>query len=291
MRARELFEQRNTSWQRRPISLEEARTLILRDCKKAWAAYQKNIRGYRGIRADERAPCYQGQTGLDRIPMNSSPALQKLVDQALRSELGSDAAVRGNSIFATGSYTEAAEYDQNNQPYVFFPADTASFTWSKRYDDLILDSITANQWFTFSPLSNLDSYKKFVDLLKQRNISVSSNPVIEMSAELTLHENRSDINLRNIVAQLQQQPASVQDAATESGFWGQLVSLQKRYDKNFLPNLINLNLAQFEPDLFIEKFQPQTGDWTEAVKSRNEIYVKGSYVLVQEPSLLDSVSG
>lgn len=286
MRARELFEQRNTSWQRKPISIEDAKTLILRDCKKAWAAYQKNIMAYRGIHVDKRAPCYQGQTGQDRIPQSSSSELQKLVDQALRDQLGPDAAVRSNSIFVIGSYTAAAEYDQNNQPYVFFPADTASFTWSKKYDDLVLDTIGSDKWFTFFPLSNLDSYNKFVDLLNQRNISASSNPVIEMSAELTLNENRSDIRLRNIVAQLQQQPASVQDAATESGFWEQLVSLQNQFDKNFLPNLIKLNLAQFEPDLFIEKFQPQTDDWAKAVKSRNEIYVKGSYVLVQEPAML-----
>lgn len=90
---------------------------------------------YRGIR-NTPYDAFVGKPRQDRKPKDSSVGQQERLDTALAS--AGFKALRKNSIFATSVGSRAAMY---GQVFLVFPKNGFHFTWSTRFDDLIIDDM------------------------------------------------------------------------------------------------------------------------------------------------------
>ena len=274
MRAAELFEYTpEKGWIRTPVSTEDqAMKTIQSECKHAYQVFtETGLRAYRGIETDAYK-YFLGKTGSDRRPMNSTPAFQQLIDQALRDHLGADAAVRSNSIFVTGSGSHARSY---GTMYVIFPKDSARFTWSTNYDDLIVDQ-AMGRWTDFVPLTQVPVYQKFLDYLEDYP-GLSKNPSVSEFLRYFDTYHSLDWWKNDPRDRLRRMPEPVRAAAKISGF-DKFLDTMTAIGTNAMKNLYDQDLAKFNAKDFIEDFKPQDTDWEQALRSRNEIYVSGEYV-------------
>lgn len=276
MRAAELFEYTpEKGWIRTPVSMEQAMKTIQSECKQAYQVFEDTgLRAYRGIEI-ETYESFLGKTGRDRLPMNSTPEFQQLIDQALRDHLGSDAAVRSNSIFVTGSSSHARGY---GDAYVIFPKDSARFTWSTEYDDIVIDS-SMRKWTDFVPLTQLLSYQKFLDYLEDYPELNQNSAVV---AFLHYFDTNTDYLIwwqDNPISKLSRMPEPVRAAAKISGF-DKFLDTMSNASYGAIKKLYDQDLAKFNAKDFIEDFKPRDTDWAAALKSKNEILVSGEYVAI-----------
>lgn len=286
MRATELFEQSTDTadWKQvTSLTSEQTVNILQIECTRAWGVYkQHRLKAYRGI-TSKKPLRFLGRTHQNRQPMTSPKGLQDLVDQALRSELGPDAAVRGNSIFVTGDSTQALGY---GDLHVIFPKDTARFTWSPRYDDIVLDP-RAKEWSEFKTLSHLPEFQQWLDLLENHPELSRDTDLNQLIHWFETNTNYWDWWRQDLPEKLMGMPAPVWQAAKQSGF----ASFLHPYPHRIL-ELYQLGLAEFSPKLFLDKFQPQDTDWEQALRSRHEIYVSGEYVAIEaEHFLMMAVRG
>ncbi len=79
---------------------------------------------------------FEATSPINRHPKDSSNLLSKEYDEKLKL-LGIEA-LRCNSTFTTGSSNQASDY--GSKVYVIIPKNTAVFSWSFIYSDLVLDS-------------------------------------------------------------------------------------------------------------------------------------------------------
>lgn len=275
MRAAELFEYTpEISWSRTPVSIDQAMSTIQSECKHAYQVFTKTgLRAYRGIE-NKTYESFLGETGRDRLPMNSTPEFQQLIDQALRDHLGSAAAVRSNSIFVTGSSGHASGY---GNLYVIFPTDSARFTWSTRYDDIVIDS-RMRDWTDFVPLTQMMSYQKFLDYLEDYPELNQNSAVVEFLDYFGPNTDYLDWWKYDPMSWLSRMPEPAREAAKSSGFDKFLYTMSKTY--RTIKKLYDQGLAKFNPERFIDDFKPRDTNWAAAVKSKNEILVSGKYVAV-----------
>lgn len=276
MRAAELFEYTpEKGWIRTPVSMDQAMKTIQSECKQAYQVFaETGLRAYRGIETDTYES-FLGKTGRDRLPMNSTPEFQQLIDQALRDYLGSNAAVRSNSIFVTGSSFHASGY---GSLYIIFPKDSARFTWSTEYDDIVIDS-SMKKWTDFVPLIQLSAYQKFLDYLEDYP-ELAKNPVV---TEFLRYFDTTPDYLNwwqyDPMSKLLRMPEPVKAAAKISGF-DQFLDTMSNASYGVIKKLYDQDLAKFNPRRFIDDFKPRDTDWAAALKSKNEILVSGEYVAI-----------
>lgn len=272
MRVRELFEQSTDTadWKQvTSLSPEQTVNILQIECTHTWGVYkQHGLKAYRGI-TSKKPLRFLGRTSQNRQPMTSPKGLQDLVDQVLRSELGPDAAVRGNSIFVTGSSPQALGY---GNLHVIFPKDTARFTWSPRYDDIVLNS-RAKEWSEIKTLSHLPAFQQWLDLLEDHPELSRDTDLNQLIHWFETNTNYWDWWRQDLLQELRSMPAPVWQAAEQSGFASFLRPLPLR-----ILDLYQLGLAEFSPELFLDKFRPQDTNWEQALRSRHEIYVSGEYV-------------
>lgn len=285
MRYTELIEQATA---KEVLTISEAWEIMQSECKNAvQAAFpppgQQPQIAYRGTRNKHSPDIFLGASVAGRTPKNSTELFQQMVDQALMNYLGSDAAVRSNSIFVTSSLVQASLYGP--KLYVIFPFDSAAITWSDTISDLVIDQEIEN-WTEFLPMTDLPAYQKFLQLVNQ-------NP-----------ELREDENLNHVIAFLQNRrdytdwahssdwkyiwylwlnlPAAAHAAGKQSRLVEVLTMIDRAsWYKIKINYLYFVGLAKFNQDLFIDRFSPQTGDWREALFSENEVYVRGKYVAIE----------
>lgn len=276
MRVAELFEQTTDAvdWkQKAPLTTAQAVHIIQTECQAALQVYEnQGLRAYRGITSSQPL-IFLGKTSQRRMPMNSSYLLQDLTDQTLRSQLGSDAAVRSNSIFTTGRSDHAMGY---GIPYVIFPKDTARFTWSPQLGDLVLD-IDATHWTRFNSVSQLPMWRMFLALLKQHPELAGNTLLNQLIKFCETDTDYFQWYRQDLPRQLQKLPAPVWAAAEQSGFVDWLHSLGRIR----MADLYRQGLAEFSAEQFLNRFQPRDDDWAQALQSGHEIYVSGQYVAIQ----------
>lgn len=278
MRASELIEQTTpTEGSKTPLGIYEAWDLVKTQCTNAYDVFEQTKRvAYRGL--DGAPAAFLGRSRITRKPMNTDAEFQRITDQALTEYLGQGAAVRGNSIFVSGSRNSASGY---GQLFVIFPKDTATFTWSSKYDDLILDP-KMMQWSDVIPLPKMKFYQDFLDELEQY-------PELAKNQELTDLIHLFDTNLdygawwvNRTLDAVDSLPVEVKQAAQKTGFDMFLTAVRRKQNhESVMKSFYNLGLIKFNPRKFIRDFDPQTGDWEQALKSRNEIYVSGEYVAIR----------
>lgn len=87
---------------------------------------------YRGVKSEESV--FEGRSREDRTPKDSNKAVSAMLDLML-DQLGVSA-LRGNSIYATSSYSQASNYGWN--VYIIFPKNGFDFLATNQRD-LILD--------------------------------------------------------------------------------------------------------------------------------------------------------
>lgn len=282
MRAAELFEQApEKGWIQTPISLDQAMKTIQAECKHAYQIFtETGLKAYRGT--DSAHKYFLGKTGVDRQPMNSSVRFQQMTDDALIDYLGPNAAVRSNSIFVTGRGSQASGY---GRLYVIFPKDTARFTWSPEYDDIVIDGKMWN-WSKFESLTSLPAYQKFLDYLEEYPELRQSKELSSILNYFDTKTNYSEWWTHKFPEQLQKMPPQVWEAARKSGFADFLYFLSDLYNFKNIVKLYDIKLAKFDPDLFIKDFKPWDTNWKAALASGNEILVSGEYVAVDAVELV-----
>ena len=276
MRVTELFEQTTDAvdWtQKEPLTTEQAVHIVQTECQAALRVYEnQGLKAYRGINSQQPL-MFLGKTSQRRRPMNSSDLLQNLADQALRSQLGSDAAVRSNSIFTTGRSDHAMGY---GKPYVIFPKDTARFTWSPWLADLVLDADAAN-WTKFNSVSRLPMWQLFLAELGQHPELAGNTLLNQLIKFCETDTDYFQWYQQDLPSQMRKLPAPVWEAATQSGFRDFLYSLHRLR----MQDLYRLGLAEFSAEWFLTRFQPRNDDWAQALQSGHEIYVSGQYVAME----------
>jgi len=121
---------------------------VKNECGKFYNACKKvNKVLFRGIR-NERPPVFVSTSIEGRRPKDSNEIATIKFD-TFAEQLGIRA-LRSNSIFATTQKSQAKEYGY--YLYNIFPKDTADFSWSMKYSDIVLvpymlDSCTSIQLF------------------------------------------------------------------------------------------------------------------------------------------------
>ena len=283
MRYRELIEQVPT---KQALTINEAWDIMQSHCTNAvQVAFPSRGRrpqiAYRGTKNRSGPDIFLGASVSNRTPKDSSEQFQQIVDQALINYLGSDAAVRSNSIFVTSSLEQARMY--GSKIYVIFPFDSAAITWSDSISDLVVEN-EIKSWTEFVPMSELPAYQKFLQLIEQ-------NPEINQDKNLnqlnvffqTRRDYMSWSELPTWKLMWINLPAEAHAAGNQSGLTEVLTKIGNlSWHRIRINYLYKIGLAKFNESKFIEQFAPQTGDWSQALFSENEIYVRGEYVAIEE---------
>lgn len=127
-----------------PIKMTNFFNGLLKNCKQILAVY-KTLNAnednseqlkflFRGIKGQNSDALY-GKPFLDRKPKDSPKSADMLFNMAMKNA-GFEAR-RDNSSFVSGNDSHAGGY---GNLYIMFPVDGFNFTWSKKYDDLVLPS-------------------------------------------------------------------------------------------------------------------------------------------------------
>lgn len=117
-----------------PVDREIVRKLITENCAPFLAQWNHKQFLYRGLNDAvaigdiDTAGYVIKSVRADRRPLDSTPRVQSLFDQT--AQHSGFAAVRANSLFATGDVTTAAVYDRHRRARVVFPIGAYDFTWS-----------------------------------------------------------------------------------------------------------------------------------------------------------------
>lgn len=107
-------------------------TMIEKECGEFLKAVKSTKRFlYRGMRGNE--PVLIGYPHEDRAAKDTKEVTQKLFDDLLT--LANFKAKRSNSIFTTGSRSQARNY--GDSVYIIFPKDGYNFTWTPQHEDWI----------------------------------------------------------------------------------------------------------------------------------------------------------
>lgn len=114
--------------------LQQAVIYIEKHCKQALVDIKKARKFI--FRGSEHAhnDIYIANPRTDRQPVDTKPFIQEIIDSYLIT--AGFTAVRGNSVFCTGSLSAAEGY---GGAYMIFPLDGFKFTWSTKHDDWIPD--------------------------------------------------------------------------------------------------------------------------------------------------------
>lgn len=152
------------------LKANHAAEIIQASCTNAYKVFvNTGLKAYRGSAG--HSEFFWGTTGEGRSPQNSSLLLQQITDKALKDHLGPQAAVRSNSIFATGDDMIASSFGGPwGELYVIFPFDTAKFTWSPNYDDLVLDSVMSH-WSLINTKSDPNWHQYSIEKLYRLNLA------------------------------------------------------------------------------------------------------------------------
>ena len=177
--------------------------VIQKECSQAIAVYkQVNNVLFRGSR---NAPiAYKGRSWEQRKTRDSDPRGQELFDAAL-TKMGITA-IRSNSIFTTGSQSQADTY---GEIYMIFPKNGFQFSWSRFDPDIVIDGPweLMNEKVIEKLRSDIDKFltkkdpnrKDFFDLDYWIDVKGFDNTVTELKrigypkAELITKENIVDV--------------------------------------------------------------------------------------------------
>lgn len=136
--------------------------LIQKDCSEyAQAVIATGKVLYRGS-GNTSMPAYVARSRSNRSPDNTPLSIQKGFDKLLSSQ--GFTALRGNSIFTTSRQLQAARY---GEPYIIFPKNGFSFTWSPKVPDFYHELIEEHEiptWSEFVSHYSQDTSSIYVDL-------------------------------------------------------------------------------------------------------------------------------
>ena len=237
--------------QKTPLSMDDNTQEIINKIKQECAGYiqeatKANGWLYRGI-SKRTGPdlAFHGSSRTNREPKDSDAAAQKLFDYAL-DHLGFRA-LRGNSIFCTGSIDQAMAY---GNPYVIFPVDGKSAFTYTRDSDIVLDDVSNIR--PFDDFEYRKWYNKFEASVRKHVETVRADSIIN-DIRMDRHDPIKTINDVN----------SMFDELQELGVDGLLLDIQIG---DFL------NFAEFQ-----EYFQPQQTNLSTAIQKNVEVLIAGEY--------------
>lgn len=215
------------------------------ECKQALSAMRSTkTLLYRGMSGDSHQMI--GHPRTDRYPRDSSASMQKAFDYAL-SKMGFKA-LRSNSIFTTTSYSQASSY--GNGVFIIIPKDGFKFTWSPKHGDLILYELPLK---TLALAADLKEYLAWFNYyLKPYKTNVSQ------SDASTLDE------LKEVILD------AIDNAAYHGMDEATADRLRQELEDDPPERLVN-------PEVILKKFKPTNKDFKAALKSENEIIIKGDY--------------
>ena len=235
----------------KPVKMNNMFAGLQKHCKQIIKVYKelnndkftKQLFLYRGIRSREDA--VYGKPFEKRKPKDSASDLDDLLNTSMK-DMGFEAR-RDNSMFVTGAKGHASGYGYD--VYIMFPVDGFTYTWSKTTADLILDN------------------GKRIDLLDQTALNyvretieqaALDNPEVKEIFPYPSSLFTQGYNFQNDVAQVKNAVA------------------RKLLPKELAEAVDNL----ITNDSIQEHFQFTDEGLFEAITSRKEIYMLGSYYAV-----------
>ena len=228
------------------------------DCAGYIQAFKKSHQPlYRGMADVGKVAIGRGYQ--KRRPLDSDIDETQLFDQAL-TQLGI-AAQRGNSIFTSGDIQQANSY---GHIYVIVPKDTATFSWSKRVDDLTLHhGDLADNGVIYWPAS---VYK----LIKKEKNQVRN----QIDTEQTSIKRNKLTEYQDALDRL----AGYLDGNYQSEIQGVMIWIRRYMPKSVVAQNSG---AILNPELNIQQFQKAYGmsdkNLGAAIKGQGEILVRGEY--------------
>lgn len=224
---------------------------------------------YRGT--DSKDDAFEGRSREERRPTDSSKKAQETFDKVAE-QLGIEAR-RSNSIFTTSSLHVAENY--GSDLYVIFPKNSAKFSWSQKYDDLVLSS------------SALDEFrnKKVVPKIVQTEKSRVTQEIKDLQKDL---KKLNDPKIDLMAESLREYFNTLSNIDDVSGPW----AISKFYkDIKHLnpksPILTDQSVKEYlEVDsIDLKKFQKEykltDKDLPGAMKKTHEVLIKGEYIAVK----------
>lgn len=156
------------------VSLSKFSYIIESDCSNILKIFRScNKVLFRGIKSEKSI--INGQSPINRKPMDTTLDLQELIDSKLRA--AGFKALRSNSIFCASDYFSTEYY---GNPYIIFPINGFDFSFC-RYADLHEELKLSKQ-----ELENL-SPEEFVSTLKYNNTNIKI--ALKKSMEICIHGN------------------------------------------------------------------------------------------------------
>ena len=152
--------------------------IVRTECSDAWEAYHRNYTLlYRGVASAVGTNMFHSMPRENRRTLTSNPKLQTYIDNALAKT--GFTALRSNSIFCTTEGVDAASY---GKPFIIFPKNGFSFTWSPDVGDLFIE--LGKREISPGDLSNLSA----VDIVGEFNYkNTNFDAALKSGNEIMIH--------------------------------------------------------------------------------------------------------
>lgn len=231
---------------------------------------------WRGV-SDDSHMAYEARSWDKRESKDSNPAMTKAFDQAA-SKLGMKA-LRGNSIFTSGSRDLAEEY---GEAYIIVPKNSANFAWSRTTRDLVL-----YDWGHLPLKIGDNNYRqlltqeqKWVDaeLNKANRVLDKSKTAKDKKAVYRIIHKLEDYSelLDHIDHYLHSGDLDYVDQ-------NEAKKAQQNFpDRAFLKNVFKIIQEVPQVDLvkFQKRYQLDNTDLPKAIKSNKEVMIQGEYFAI-----------
>jgi hypothetical protein len=173
------------------ISINDTLTRINDSCKEFISGVKAaNTFLYRGI--DTRKPFFNAATPNTRMPLGQSLQEQAMLDHILKTN--GFTALRSNSRSCTPNITEVYLF---GNPYLIFPEDGFSFTWSQHVSDIGISRLVQKElhnWIAprnpFSKRGNIPTHEEALTFIKNLGFRHDNLPeALASGNEIIIHGN------------------------------------------------------------------------------------------------------
>jgi hypothetical protein len=253
---------------------------FLSDCSESIAAMQQSRSFlYRGM-TDNMPDIFIGRPWGKRKPKDTSTDVQKEIDKLFK--LAGFTALRSNSIFCSGSIGQARDY---GNPYIIFPINGFSFTWSPKMYDLyhqLGDIATSSPSELYAKPSNAVKFRYCADgVANWIHDQIDKREFDDFNVKLydklyDLKDYFSDIGDMDLTQK------EVMLALTKAAALAN--TIQKKYNFNLAPvqkeivKIISLVKDNYyTPEELLNKWQYTDKNLPAAIRSDKEVIINGDY--------------
>ena len=231
---------------------------------------------WRGV-SDDSHMAYEARSWDKRESKDSNPEMAKAFDQAA-SKLGMKA-LRGNSIYTSGSRGHAEEYGVE---YIIVPKNSANFTWSRTTRDLVLDS-----WDKLPLKTGANNYHQLLTQ-EQKWLNAELNKAYKvLDKSKTTKDEEVAYRIIHKLEDYSEVLSQIDDYLYSRDLYdvnqNEVKKAQKNFpDRAFLKDIFKMvqEVPQMDLVKFQKRYQLDNTDLPKAIKSNKEVMIQGEYFAI-----------